>query len=194
MSCAYKILILIWPRTRKFSQFLQVGKAVTFDSPWSRVGYALCPHPLFVFWLVKIWQVSSCGKFMQHLETCLLIAEVDRGLWHLVMFLTVFLHWMYKMKYSCMQDSCYSCLDCLLGFWLRNVPLVKVMGNLISYGIVFTCFVRGLKSWPYLMALRSCSISTGLSINFIRSLLLFCFVFFFWFYEVERRLCGYALL
>ena len=42
---------------------------------------------------------------MQHLETCLLIAEVDRGLWHLVMFLTVFLHWMYKMKYSCMQDS-----------------------------------------------------------------------------------------
>ena len=29
-------------------------------------------RPIFMFWLVKIWQVSSCGKFMQHLESCLL--------------------------------------------------------------------------------------------------------------------------
>ena len=42
---------------------------------------------------------------MQQLETCLLIAEVDRVLCHLVMFLTVFFYWMYKMKYSCYQDS-----------------------------------------------------------------------------------------
>ena len=42
---------------------------------------------------------------MQHLETCLLIAEADRVLCHLVMFLTVFFYWMYKMKYSCYQDS-----------------------------------------------------------------------------------------
>ena len=39
-------------------------------SPWSRVGHAL--RPFFMLWLVKIWQVSSCGKFMQHLESCLL--------------------------------------------------------------------------------------------------------------------------
>ena len=38
--------------------------------PWSRVGHAL--RPIFMLWLVKIWQVSSCGKFMQHLESCLL--------------------------------------------------------------------------------------------------------------------------
>ena len=88
MSCAYKILILIWPRMRKFSQVLQVGKAVNFDSPWSRVGHVLCPRPLFMFWLVKSWLVSSCGKFMQHLQTCLWITEVDRGLCHLVMFLS----------------------------------------------------------------------------------------------------------
>ena len=42
---------------------------------------------------------------MQHLETCLLIAEADRVLCHLVMFLTVFFYSMYKMKYSCYQDS-----------------------------------------------------------------------------------------
>ena len=27
---------------------------------------------IFMLWLVKIWQVSSCGKFTQHLESCLL--------------------------------------------------------------------------------------------------------------------------
>ena len=37
----------------------------------SRVDHAL--RPISMFWLVKIWQVSSCGKFMQRLETCLLI-------------------------------------------------------------------------------------------------------------------------
>ena len=44
----------------------------------------------FYLSLVKIWQVSSCGKFMQHLETCLLIAEADRDLCHLNMFYPFF--------------------------------------------------------------------------------------------------------
>ena len=38
--------------------------------PWSRVGHAL--RPIFMLWVVKIWQVGWCGKFMQHLERCLL--------------------------------------------------------------------------------------------------------------------------
>ena len=42
---------------------------------------------------------------MQHLETFLLIAEAGRVLCHLVMFLTVFFFWMYKMNYSRYQDS-----------------------------------------------------------------------------------------
>ena len=45
---------------------------------------------------------------------------------------------------------CYSWLVCLLGFWLRNVPLVKVIGNLISHGIFLVFYlawcIRGLKS------------------------------------------------
>ena len=103
MSCTYNILISIWPRTQKFSQFLQIWKAVTFDLPWSRVGHAL--RPIFMLWLVKNLKGEFMGKFMQHLETCLLIAEVDRVLCHLMMFLTVFFHRIYKMKYSCFQDS-----------------------------------------------------------------------------------------
>ena len=71
-AAQWQILISNRPRTRKFSQLLQAGKYSGFwlFSPWSRVGHAL--RPIFILWLVKIWQVSSCGKFMQHLETCLL--------------------------------------------------------------------------------------------------------------------------
>ena len=73
---------------------------------------------------------------MQHLETCFtLTAEADRGLCQLVMFLTVFFYWMYKMKYNCSQ-VCYSWLFCSLVFWLRDASLVKV-GNPISDDPVF---------------------------------------------------------
>ena len=74
-----------------------------------------------MLWLVKIWQVSSCGKFMQHLKSCLL--------WQLK--LTEFLSFSTgctKMKYSCYQQS-----------------LVKV-GNPISDGIVFV-FHLAWKAW-----------------------------------------------
>ena len=59
---------------------------------------------------------------------------------------------------------CYSWLVCLLGFWLRNMSLVKV-GNPIPDGIVFVFHlawcVRGLKIlkrfWPYLIAFQCIS-------------------------------------
>ena len=57
---------------------------------------------------------------MQNLETCLLIAEADRVLCHLIMFLTVFLPWIYEIKYSCCQN-----VFVILG-WCR---LTKVVGN-----------------------------------------------------------------
>ena len=36
---------------------------------------------------------------MRRLQTCLMIAEADRNLCHLLMFLTVFFYLIYKMKY-----------------------------------------------------------------------------------------------
>ena len=78
-----KILISNWPRTRKFSQFFKNTGGEDLFLPWSRVGHAL--RPIFMLWLVKIWQVSSCGKFMQHLESCLLwqlkLTEFCVNLW-----------------------------------------------------------------------------------------------------------------
>ena len=74
---------------------------------------------------------------MQRLETCLLIAGADRVLCHL-MFETVFFYLVYKMKYSCLSRLfCNSWLVCLLRILLTNAPLVKVIGNPISDGIVF---------------------------------------------------------
>ena len=52
-------------------------------SPCSRVRHAL--RPIIMLWLVKIWQVSLCGKFRQHLESCLLwqlkLTEFCVNLW-----------------------------------------------------------------------------------------------------------------
>ena len=89
-SHTIKILISNWPRTRKLSQFFKNTGGEDLFLSWSRVGHAL--RPIFMLWLVKIWQVSSC-------------AEAYRVLCQLVMFLTVFFHGMYKMKYSCYQES-----------------------------------------------------------------------------------------
>ena len=52
-------------------------------SPCSRVGHVL--RLIFMLWLVKIWQASSCGIFRQHLESCLLwqlkLTEFCVNLW-----------------------------------------------------------------------------------------------------------------
>ena len=155
MCRTIKILISNWPLKLKFSQFLQAGKScqllltfLTEVTRWSRSTSnfnALIGQNLTGEFMRKIYAAS------RNLFT--LRAEADRVLCQLVMFLTVFFHWMYKKKFCCYQEAsrvfCYSQLVCLLGFLLRNTSLVKV-GNLISDGIVFVFHlarcVRGLKS------------------------------------------------
>ena len=68
---------------------------------------------------------------MQHLETCLLIAETDR-----VFFNCLFLLDVQNEIQLLSRLFCSSWLVCLLHFWLRNAPLVKVTGHPISDGIV----------------------------------------------------------
>ena len=137
-------------------------------SPRSRVGHAL--RPIFMLWLVKIWQVSSCGKFMQHLESCLIVS------WSWQSFVSTcdVFNRLFPLNVQneiqlLSRYLCYSWLVCLLGFWLRNTSLVKV-GNLIADGIVFDFHlawcVGGFKSlkrfWPSLIVF-SASRMVGLS-------------------------------
>ena len=86
MCHTIKILLSNWPRKLEFSQFLQAGRTcqllMTFLAKitgWSR------STSNFMLWLVKIWQVSSCGKFTQHFKTCLLwqlkLTEFFVNLW-----------------------------------------------------------------------------------------------------------------
>ena len=98
MCRTVKILISNWPCKRKFSQLLQGGKTVAFDfvpmvTRWSRSTsnfYALIGQNLTGDFMRKIYASSW--------NLLTLTAEVDRVLCQLVMFLTVFFRWMYKMK------------------------------------------------------------------------------------------------
>ena len=79
---------------------------------------------------------------MQRLETCLLIAGAERvlsgSLCHLVMFLNcLFLLGVQNEIQLLSRLFCNSWLVCFLRFLLTNAPLVKVIGNPISDGIVF---------------------------------------------------------
>ena len=102
-----KILISNWPRKLKFGKFLQAGKTcqllltfLTKVTRWSRSTsnfYALIGQNLTGAFMRKIYSASW------NLFT--LTAEADRILCQLVMFLTVFLRWMYKMKFCYYQES-----------------------------------------------------------------------------------------
>ena len=74
---------------------------LTMVTRWSRSTsnfYALIGQNLTGEFMRKIYAASW--------KLFTLTAEADRVLCQLVMFLTVFFHWMYKMKFSCYQESC----------------------------------------------------------------------------------------
>ena len=158
MCRTIKILILNWPRTRKFSlavalDFAHSGHSLAtlyaqlLSSDWSKFyrwvhAENLCSILNLVYFDSWSWQsfVSTCDVF-----NCLFPLDVQNEIQLLS------------------EVFCYSWLVCLLGFWLRNTSLVKV-GNPISGGTLFVfdlawC-VRGLKSlkryWPYLIPFGSC--------------------------------------
>ena len=91
---------------RKFSQLLQAGKTVAFD--FSHHGHALVT--LYVQFLCSDWAKFDRWGHAKNLCSILnlkftLTAEADKVLCQILMFLTVFFHWMYKMKFSCYQES-----------------------------------------------------------------------------------------
>ena len=83
MARTINILISNWPRKRKFRQLFKTAR---------REGKNLV------------------GEFMRKIYTAswnlfTLTAEADRLLCQLVIFSTIFFHWMHKIKYSCYQES-----------------------------------------------------------------------------------------
>ena len=133
-----KILISNWPRTQKFSQFFKntggEDLLLPWGTRWSRSAsnfYSLIGQNLTGEFMRKIYAASW------KLFTLTACAEADRVLCQLVMFLTVFFHWMYKMKYSCYQES-----PVIHGWFIYSVfgwetRRLSKFGNPISDGIVF---------------------------------------------------------
>ena len=97
--CTIKILISNWTQSRKFSKLVNNTGGEDLFLPWSRSPsnfYALIDQNLAAEFLRKTY-AASWNLFA-------LTAEADRVLCQLVTFLTVFFHWMYKMKYSCYPE------------------------------------------------------------------------------------------
>ena len=124
------------------------------------------------------------GKFMRRLQTCLMIAEADRVLCHLLMFLTVFFYLIYKMKYSCYQECSVIhgwFVYCGFGWEMhRFSKSLEIRFRVASFSkmSLLTCpCLKSLKRfWPHFMTFRS-SISTGKP----EQLLSLMFFFFFGF-------------
>ena len=130
-----KILTSNLPRTRKFSQLFKNTGGEDLFLPWSRVGHAL--RPIFMVWLVKICQVSSCVKFMQHDSWSWQIFESTCDVFNCLFPLDV----QNEIQLLSRVFS-YSWLVCLLCFWLWNASLVKA-DTPISDGIVFVLHLAG---------------------------------------------------
>ena len=157
-----KILISNCPRTRKFSQLFKNTSGEDLFLSWSRSTSNFC---------TLIGQ-NLTGEFMRKIYAAswklfTLTAKADRGLCQLVVFLTVFFHWMYKMKYSCYQES--SVIHAVHGwfvYWVFGWEMRRLskLSNPISDGIVFVFHlaqcVRGFKTlkpwlWPSLISFRN---------------------------------------
>ena len=120
MCRTIKILISNWPRTQKFSQ----GRRVAFA--FAHHGHVLVT--LYVQFLCSDHDWSTFDRWVHTENLCsilnfvwILSAEADRVLCQLVMFLTDFFHWMYKMKFSCYQESSILFMACLfIGFLVEK--------------------------------------------------------------------------
>ena len=94
------------------------------------------PKSNFYVLIGQIGQVSSCGKFLQHLETFFtLTAEAYIVLSTCDVFNCLFPLDVQIEIQLLSRFFCYLWLVRLLGFWLRNTSLVKV-----GSGIVFVSF------------------------------------------------------
>ena len=132
-----EILILNWPRTRKFIQLLQARKTILFD--FAHHDHALVT--LFVQLLRCDWSKFDRWVHEQNLCSILNLVHSDGWSWQSFVSTCYVFNCLFPLD---IQNEiqllsgvfCYLWLVCLLGFWLRNTSLVKV-GNPISDGIVF---------------------------------------------------------
>ena len=121
-----KILILNWPRTQKFSHTVALDFAHHDHSSVT----------LYAQFLRSDWSKFDRWVYEENLRNILNLVYFDSWSWLSFVPTCDVFNRLFPLD---VQNEiqllsgvfCYSWLDCLLGFWLRNTSLVKV-GNLIS--------------------------------------------------------------
>ena len=92
---------------------------------WSRVGHAL--RPIFMHWLVKIWQWVHA----ENLCSILKVVYLDSWRWQNFVSTCDVFNCLFRLDVQneiqlLSRVFCYSWLVCLFSFWLRNASLVKI--------------------------------------------------------------------
>ena len=167
--CHYgSALLRVWFQTdlgrKNSATFLKIKAGKTFltmVTRWSRSTSNFC----------TLISQNLTGEFMWKIYAAswklfTLTAKADRVLCQLVMSLTVFVHLMYKMKYSCYQES--SVIHGWFVYWpwflvekcvaCQNWVIRFRMASFSSFTLLNQC-VRGFKSlkqlWPSVISFRN---------------------------------------
>ena len=127
-------------------------------------------RPIFIFWLVKIWQVSSCRNwFIQHLEPCLLsvwqlkLTEYFVNLWcFLLSFSTGCLKWNTAAIKSLLWFMAGLFIEFLVG---KCAGCQSWKTNLRCIAFVFTLLDAGWKVPQAILALVSKAASRVVSLS-----------------------------
>ena len=134
--CIIRILISNWPRTRKFSHFflkIKAGKTFSYH------GHALVT--LYVQFLYSDWSKIDRWVHAENLCSITKVVYFESRSWQsLVSTCDVFnclFRWMYKMKYSCYQES--SVIHGWFVYWVFGWEMRRLskFGIPISDGIFF---------------------------------------------------------
>ena len=130
MCRTIKILISNWPRTRKLSHLLQVGKTVAFD--FAHHGHAL--GTLYFHFFCSDWSKFDRWVHAKNLCSILNLVYFDSWSWQSFVSTCDVFNSLFPLdvQNEIQLLSGVFCYSWLIGFWLRNTSLVKV-GN----GIVF---------------------------------------------------------
>ena len=144
--------MLCWPSIISFFKNRRGRPFLTMVTRWSTSTsnfYALIGQNLTDELMRKIYAASW--------KLFTLTAEADRVLCQLVMCLTVFFHWMYKMKFSCYQES--SVIHGLFVYWvfgweIRRLSKSEIRFRMASFSFSPCLMRKGVaKSEAVLLAL-----------------------------------------
>ena len=113
-----KILISNWPRTRKFSQLLQAGKAVAFD--FDHHGHALVT--IYVQFLRSDWSKFDRWAHAENLCSILNLVYFDSWSWQSFVSTYDVFNCLFPLdaQNEIQLLSGVFCYSWLVGFWFRN--------------------------------------------------------------------------